>query len=382
MSIYLDYNASSPIDDKVLDYMVNVYRSAYGNSDSRTHDHGDNARQIVEKARKQVAALLKCQTSEVFFTSGATESNNLAILGLRDYSAEIGKNQIITTSIEHKAIIEATEQLAKQGFRTDYVDPQKDGRICAKDVLARVTEKTLLVSVMHANNETGAIQPVLDIGKALSEKNILFHVDGTQSCGKLVEEIQNMQYDMLSLSAHKMYGPQGVGAIVLKRKKHKLPPVKAIMFGGPQEHRLRPGTVPVALVAGLGKACELVLCEHEKNIENCYKIKQELLKTLESSGLEFVINGDIKYSMPNTLNVCMKGISSEALMLASKQYCSLSNGSACTSSDYTPSHVLKAMGISDEDVLSSIRISWSGMQDKEKIISGFKKVLDIARNMV
>ena len=210
MSVYLDYNASAPIDMRVLDKMVDVYKNSYGNADSRTHQYGESAREIVENARKQVANLLNIRPDEVFFTSGATESNNIAIQGLVEYAEKSGKKHIVTTSIEHKAVLETVKHLEDKGFMVDYVSPDRSGRIDADAVLEKVTERTLLVSVMHVNNETGIIQPVLEIGKELADRDVLFHIDATQSCGKLVDEIKELDYNMLSFSAHKFGGPQAV----------------------------------------------------------------------------------------------------------------------------------------------------------------------------
>lgn len=252
--IYLDYNASTPIDKRVIDVMVDVYRNSYGNADSRTHEYGENARKIVEDSRQLVANLLGVKKDEVFFTSGATESDNIAILGLREYAESQNKKHIITTSIEHKAVIEPTQVLSKNGFDVTYIKPDESGRVNADDVLNAVREDTLLVSVMHANNETGVIQPVTEIGEELSKKGVLFHIDAAQSFGKLVDELKNTKYDMLSASAHKMYGPQGIGTLVLRKKRYKLPPVKSIMFGGSQEHGLRPGNYSDSLDCRIWKS--------------------------------------------------------------------------------------------------------------------------------
>lgn len=257
MSIYLDFNSTTPIDERVLDCMIDVYKHTIGNADSRTHDFGENARQVVENARNQVAHILGVKKDEVFFTSGATESNNIAIQGLKEYGEKNHKMHIVTTSIEHKAVLESAKAMEKLGFEVQFLDPDIDGKISVESVLDAVRDDTLLVSVMHVNNETGIIQPIKEIGDLLSERNVLFHVDATQSFGKLVKELQEVKYNMLSMSAHKIGGPQGIGALILRKQRYKLPPVKAIMYGGQQEHGIRPGTTPVALVAGLGKACEL-----------------------------------------------------------------------------------------------------------------------------
>ena len=381
MRVYLDYNASTPVDERVLECMIDVYRNHIGNADSRTHQFGEDTRSIVELARKQVADLLGVNADEVFFTSGATESNNIAIQGLREYAENSGKNHIVTTAIEHKAVLETLKQLEKEGFMVDFIDPDQFGRVKPEDVLNKVTEQTLVVSVMHVNNETGMIQPVQEIGEELSKRGILFHVDATQSCGKLVEEIKNLKYNMLAFSAHKLQGPQGVGVLVLRKKSYKLPPVKAIMYGGQQERGIRPGTIPVALVAGCGKACELAVTEYQSNLEQANQLKEELINILRESGLSYHINGDQTYCVPGTLNVCIEGVSSEALMISSKQFCGISNGSACTSKSYSPSYVLSAMGIPVEQIESSVRISWGHGVDQDEVLNGFRALINVAKQM-
>ena len=381
MGIYLDYNASSPIDNRVINIMVDVYRNYFGNADSRTHDYGDNARRIVEDARKDVANLLDINRDEVFFTSGATESNNLAILGIKKFGLQNGRKHIITTSIEHKAVLESAKSLVEDGFEVDFISPDLSGRIDSNLVLSKVRNDTLLVSIMHVNNETGIIQPVQDIGESLKKTDVLFHVDATQSCGKLVKEIRKMHYDMMSISAHKMYGPQGIGALILKKKRYKLPPISPIMYGGHQEHGLRPGTTPVALAAGFGKAC-LIASEEYIQYANIYnKIKRIILDLLSNSGLSYVINGDQKYCIPNTINISIQGVSSEALMLSSKQYCGISNGSACTSKEYSLSYVLQAMGIPNERIENALRISWGAGTDINAVEKNFKDLLQVAKNL-
>lgn len=381
MSIYLDYNASAPIDLRVLDHMVDIYKNYTGNADSRTHNYGERARSVVEEARKQVASLLGVTSDEIFFTSGATESNNIAIRGLLDYAKSTGKKHIISTAIEHKAVLETVKYLAKEGFDVGLIKPDKSGRISAEDVINSVRDDTLLVSVMHVNNETGIIQPVKEIGEALDQRGVLFHVDATQSCGKLVEEIRELKYNMLSFSAHKLMGPQGVGVLVLKKKRYKLPPVKNIMFGGQQEHGIRPGTIPVALVAGCGMACDIANKEYKDNAKKAKDIKRELIEELDNSQIDYVINGDSSFCVDTTINVSFKGVSSEALMIAAKQFCAISNGSACTSKNYDPSYVLTAMGIDKEEIESSVRISWGADTDKGAAIAGLRELLEIAKQI-
>ena len=381
MSIYLDYNSSAPIDSRVIDTMVDVYRNVIGNADSRTHDFGNRAREITEESRGHFADLLGVQKSEIFFTSGATESNNIALQGLREYAVKNGKMHIVTSSIEHKAVLETAKHLAKEGFQVDFIDPDLSGRVSAEKILASVRDDTLLVSLMHVNNETGIIQPVQEVGETLAKKGVLFHIDATQSFGKLVEELRSTHYDMLSMSAHKISGPQGVGALVLRRKSYKLPPIKQIMYGGQQEHGIRPGTTPVALVAGLGKACEIVLAEYADANAHCQTIKNQIIQLLNNSDVNYKIIGDQNFCVPSTLNVCFPGVSAEALMISTKQYCGISNGSACNSSSYEPSYVLSAMGLPEAEIESCVRLSWGAGTDLNELTESIKNMLSVAKSL-
>ena len=381
MSTYLDYNGSAPIDQRVLDVMIEVYKGTIGNADSRTHNHGESARLVVENARKQVAELLGISSGEVFFTSGSTESNNIAIQGLMEYAEETGKKHIITTAIEHKAVLETVKALEKKGYDVEFVDPDRSGIVNSEDILSKVREDTLLVSVMHVNNETGMIQPVEHIGKVLAEKKILFHVDATQSCGKLIDEIRTLNYNMLSFSAHKFQGPQGIGVLVLRKDGYRLPPIKGIMYGGQQEHGIRPGTIPVALVAGCGYACEIATQEYDHNKEKLDSLKKVVLKIFDESGIDYHFNGDQRHCVNSAVNICIPGVVSEALMIMAKQYCSISNGSACTSKNYFPSYVLKAMGIPEEEIECSVRISWGPDTSENELKKNLVKLIEIAKQI-
>lgn len=381
MGIYLDYNATTPIDDRVLAEMVDVYRNSYGNADSRTHDYGENARKIVDRARERVANLLSVDKGEVFFTSGSTESSNIAIQGLKSHALKTGKKHVITSAIEHKAVLSTVKSLEEEGFEIDIVQPGEDGRVDLNSVVEKIRDDTLIVSLMHANNETGIIQPVEELGEILGKKGIFFHVDATQTCGKLVPELKRVKYDMLSMSAHKLYGPQGVGALVLKKKRYKLPPIKAIMYGGQQEHGIRPGTTPVALVAGLGKACELAEMEYAENSASLIRTKNVVMELLQNSNIEYTVNGNQNYCLSNTINLSFKGVESEALMLSSKQYCGISNGSACTSHDYSPSYVLQAMGLDEERLSEAIRISWGPKTDVKELEKELMELINVAKGL-
>lgn len=381
MSVYLDYNSSAPIDERVVEYMFETYKNIIGNADSRTHEFGNQARIITEEARGKVADVLKIEKSEVFFTSGATESINLAIQGLREYGLQSGKKHIITSSIEHKAGLETVKYLGSCGFDVDFIDPEPSGRISVQRVIGAVREDTLMVSLMHVNNETGIIQPVDELGAYLSGKGVFFHIDATQSFGKLVDELRSCKYDMLSMSAHKIGGPQGIGALILRRNRYKLPPIKPLMFGGQQEHGLRPGTTPVALVAGLGKACEIAISEYQGSYTRCLEIKREIMDLIDASGIAYKLIGDQEYCIPSTLNICFLGVSAEALMLSTKQYCGISNGSACNSNSYNASHVLTAMGIPEAEIECCVRLSWGANIDCDALLKALSELLQTAKNL-
>ena len=382
MSIYLDWNASAPIAPEVVETMMEVYRNQIGNADSRTHAYGEAVRAVVEHARKQVAALLGVTSAEVFFTSGATESSNIAIQGLAAYAETSGKRHIITSAIEHKAVLETVKAMGWRGFDVDIVAPEPSGRVAKEKIMEKLRTDTLLVSLMHVNNETGVIQPVEELGAELEKREILFHVDATQSCGKLVDELRRLKYRMLSFSAHKMRGPQGVGVLVLKKRDYKLPPVKAILYGGEQERGIRPGTIPAALAAGCGKACELAAMRYKEDSRKLQQIKAMLLQMIDEAGLAYSVNGDAEFSLPSTLNLSLHSISAEALMIAARGGCAISNGSACTSKSYAPSYVLAAMGVPEEQIESSIRLSWGAETDRALFKTEFAKLLTAAKALV
>lgn len=358
MAVYLDYNASTPIDERVLERMVEVYRSHYGNADSRTHIFGADAKEIVSSARKTIADILAVDSMDVFFTSGSTESNNMAILGLLDYALESGRNHFITTSIEHKSVLEAMKYLQEKGCVVDFVSPDASGRIRPEQILGLVSDKTLLVSMMHVNSETGVIQPIEEVGAALAGTKSYFHVDATQGFGKLNDSLRKTKYNMLSITAHKLSGPQGVGAFIMRRDRtYRRPPIKQLMYGGQQERGYRPGTTPVALVAGFALAAELCDKESVAHMERCKEIKQDFLDTIQ--GLSYTLNGDQEHCLPSTINISFHGVDAEGIFLAVKEDYAFSNGSACNSGGHAPSYVLTSMGLDEARINEAIRISWN-----------------------
>jgi len=356
MVVYLDCNATTPVDPEVEREFLRYVREEFGNAGSRTHEYGTRAKQAVQRARDQVAAVVKCQREEVIFTSGATESNNLALLGLREHGEKTRRKHIITTAIEHKAVLEPLEYLAERGFSVTLLKPEADGAVSATSVASALRPDTLLVSVMHVNNETGVIQAVDEIANVLAKHETFFHVDAAQGFGKRIPDLQNSRIDLISISGHKIYAPKGIGALVVRRRGYERPPLMPLAFGGGQERGLRPGTLPVALIVALGKAAELALRDGEKRTARCAAIKQEALAAFGKVG--GIPTGSPAKSVASTLNIAVPGLDSEAVMLALKDVMAISNGSACTSHNYTVSHVLTAMGLSEDQVKGALRLSW------------------------
>lgn len=356
MPIYLDCNATTPLEPEVKDILLHYLTEEYGNEGSRTHEFGARAKQAVQKARDQVASVVGAQRDEVIFTSGATESNNLAILGLRQAGDESGRRHIITTQIEHKAVLEPCEALEAEGFEIERLPVGSSGWVDPKRVQQALRPDTLLVSIMQVNNETGIRQPINDIADALANHHAYFHTDAAQGFGKDIKSLIHPRIDLISLSGHKLYAPKGIGALVARRRGYDRPPLQPLMRGGGQERGLRPGTLPVALVAALGKAAELAQRNHSSRAETCRQIRDDALNAL--SGLDFALTGDQSRAMGHTLNLRIPGLDSEALMVAIKDLVAISNGSACTSSSYSPSHVLTTMGMSEHDANQCVRMSW------------------------
>ncbi len=375
--VYLDYNATTPMDPRVLEAMIPWFL-APSNAGSRTHVYGQRAKDAVENARKQVADLLGAKPEEVFFTSGATESNNIAILGLQQYGEKTGRKHIISTTIEHKAVLEPLERMRSLGFDVEFAPVTHGGYVEPESIQRMLRPDTLLVSVMHANNETGVLQPVHEIAEIIAtfqrptstkgEIPTLFHTDAAQTFGKEVDALRSLQCDMISISGHKIYGPQGIGALYVRRHGAQKRPVEALIYGGGQERSLRPGTVPVALAVGLGEAARLASLDWKERLAAAEAARAQFLETLKS--IDHTINGDVTRSLPHVVNVSVHGVESEALMMAAANEFAVSNGSACTSSSYKPSHVLLAMGLSAEATESAVRLSW-GSQTTQIPIDSF-----------
>lgn len=357
--IYLDCNATTPIEPRAAEVAREYLEEEFGNSGSRTHEYGAKAKSAVARARSAVAELLGADDDEVIFTSGATESNNLAILGLAEYGLREGKRHLITSAQEHKAVLEPIEKLRSRGFEVTILAPDGEGLIGAEHLKAALRPDTLLVSLMHVNNETGVIQPLSEYVEVLRSHSAFLHVDAAQSFGKLVEPLMDKRIDLISASGHKVYAPKGVGFLLARCRDYNDPPLEPLMYGGGQEKGVRPGTLPVHLVAALGEAVRIAQKTHNKRMAVCSKIKEQALKELVAAG--GVTNGDQASCIASTLNISFPGLDSEALILQLKDQVAISNGSACTSSNYSFSHVLTSMGLSKDRIRGSLRISWCHM---------------------
>lgn len=355
--VYLDCNSTTPVDARVEAEIVLHLSTEFGNAGSRTHDFGLRAKKAVQTAREEVAQVLRARAEEVIFTSGATESNNLAIFGLAQFGERVSRQHIVTTQIEHKAVLEPLAELARRGFEITYARPTGGGWVDPEEVRRCIRPDTLLVSVMQINNETGVVQPIPEIADLLADQPLFFHVDAAQGFGKQIAPLRNPRIDLLSISAHKIFGPKGVGALVMRRRGYERPPLTPLLFGGGQERGLRAGTLPVALIVGLGLASRIAASEAEERAGACRRYRRQVLDALLP--LDPVLNGDQQRVLPHVLNLSFPGLDSEAVILALKDIVAISNGSACTSQSYSPSHVLAAMGVEKEVLTGAIRLSWS-----------------------
>lgn len=359
MAIYLDCNATTPVEPSVSSLVMRFLEKDFGNAASPVHDYGVFALAAVEHARGLVAEVIKARRDEVIFTSGATESNNLAILGLAEAGIQSGRRHLITTAIEHKAVLEPFEEMARLGFDVEILPARPDGRFDPQQLSERLRPDTLLVSTMQVNNETGTVQPLKDVADILSNHSAWWHVDAAQGFGKELEQLRHPRIDLISISGHKIYGPKGIGALIARKRDRQFPPIRPLMFGGGQEQGLRPGTLPVPLIAGLGEAAKLAILKNSERIEKCRTFRGKALAALQAIGAEQ--NGAEASSLPHVLNVSLPGINSERAITVLKGIIALSSTSACTSHTRTPSHVLASMGLTPEKVECSIRLSWCHM---------------------
>jgi cysteine desulfurase len=349
--IYMDYQSTTPTDPRVVEAMLPYFTEKFGNPHSRSHSYGWESEEAVEIARSQVAKLIGAEAKEIIFTSGATESNNLALKGVARFNKD-QKNHIITLTTEHKCIIDACRHLEEEGFKVTYLAPDKEGMIKLEELKAAITDQTSIISVMAVHNEIGVIQPLEEIGRICKEHKIFFHTDMAQGFGKIPIDVQKCNIDLASISGHKIYGPKGVGALYVRRKPRvRLEP---IINGGGQERGMRSGTVPTPLVVGLGKAAEIALNEMETENIRIQKLHDRFLDKITSSAKDIFLNGSKLHHHPGNINLSFAYIEGESMILAIKDL-AVSSGSACTSSSLEPSYVLKSIGVGDELAHTSIR---------------------------
>ena len=364
LPIYFDNHATTQVDPRVLEAMLPYFTGKFGNAASRNHSFGWAGEEAVENARTQVASLIGASPKEIIFTSGATESDNLMIKGVASMYKEKG-NHIITQAIEHKAVLDTCKRLEKEGFEVTYLPVQRDGRVDPEDVRKAITPKTILITIMYANNEIGVINPISEIGKIAREHGIFFAVDGVQAVGKIPVDVQKDNIDLLAISAHKIYGPKGVGALYVRRRNPRVQ-LAAIIDGGGHERGMRSGTLNVPGIVGLGAACEIAQKEMPEEAERLRKLRDRLRAGLESKLDEIFINGSMEHRLPNNLNMSFAYVEGESLLMGINDI-AVSSGSACTSATLEPSYVLKALGVGEDLAHTSIRFGLGRFNTDEEV---------------
>jgi cysteine desulfurase len=364
LPVYLDNHATTPVDPRVLDAMLPYFREVFGNSASRNHEFGWKAEEAVEKSRAQIAKLINASPKEIIFTSGATESDGLAIRGIAEMYREKG-NHIITQVTEHKAVLDTCKRLEKEGYEVTYLPVQKDGRISLDDLRRAITPKTILITIMYANNEIAVVQPINEIGKIAKEKGIFFHTDAVQAVGKIPVDVQKDGIDLLSISAHKIYGPKGVGALYVRRRNPRVQLVAQIDGGG-HERGMRSGTLNVPGIVGLGKACELCMNEMAEEAVRLKALRDRLTKAIMSQLDETFINGSMEHRLPHSVNISFAYVEGESMLMGINDI-AVSSGSACTSATLEPSYVLKALGVGEDLAHTSIRFGIGRFNTEEEV---------------
>lgn len=378
LPIYMDNHATTPLDPRVLEAMMPYLTGKFGNAASRNHSFGWEAEQAVETARQQIAKLIGATAKEIIFTSGATESNNLAIKGIAEMYKERG-NHIITQVTEHKAVLDTCKRLEKYGYRVTYLPVKADGLIDLEDLKKAIDDKTILVTIMAANNEIGVIQPVAEIGKLCKERGVLFHTDAVQAVGKVPVDVNAMNIDVLSLSAHKIYGPKGVGALYVRRRNPRVQ-IAAQIDGGGHERGMRSGTLNVPGIVGLGKACEIAGAEMEVETARLLAMRDNLKEKLESQ-LDYIhVNGSMEHRLPGNLNMSFVYVEGESLLMGINDI-AVSSGSACTSATLEPSYVLKALGLGDDVAHSSIRFGLGRFNTQAEVDYVADKLIDVVKKL-
>ncbi len=378
LPIYMDNHATTPTDPRVVDAMLPYFTEKFGNAASRNHSFGWAGEEAIETARAQVASLIGATPKEIIFTSGATESDNLMIKGVAEMYREKG-NHIITQAIEHKAVLDTCKRLEKYGYEVTYLPVQKDGRVDPEEVRKAITPKTILITVMYANNEIGSINPIMEIGKIAKEHGIIFGVDGVQAVGKIPVDVQKDNIDLLAISAHKIYGPKGVGALYVRRRNPRVQ-LSAIIDGGGHERGMRSGTLNVTGIIGLGKACEIAQQEMGQEAERLRALRDRLKAGLEAKLDEVFINGSWEHRLPNNLNMSFAYVEGESLLMGINDI-AVSSGSACTSATLEPSYVLKALGVGEDLAHTSIRFGLGRFNTAEEVDYVIEKMVQVVTKL-
>jgi cysteine desulfurase len=378
LPIYFDNHATTQLDPRVLEAMMPYFTTVFGNAASRNHQFGWEAEEAVEKARKQIADLIGATPKEIVFTSGATESNNLALKGIAEMYAERG-NHIITQATEHKAVLDTCKRLEKEGVRVTYLPVKQDGLSDLDQLRDAITDKTILISIMYANNEIGVVQPIQEISKIAKEKGVLFHTDAVQAVGKIPVNVIADGIDVLSLSAHKLYGPKGVGALYVRRRNPRVQ-ITAQIDGGGHERGMRSGTLNVPGIVGLGAACEIANREMAEESKRLRFLRDKLKDKLMSQLDEVYINGSMEHRLPHNLNISFAYVEGESLLMGINDI-AVSSGSACTSATLEPSYVLKALGAGDDLAHSSIRFGLGRFNTEEEVDYVANKVVDVVSKL-
>jgi cysteine desulfurase len=373
LPIYMDNHATTPVDPRVVESMLPYFGEKFGNAASRNHEFGWVAEEAVENARGQIARLINATPKEIVITSGATESTNLAIKGVAEMYREKG-NHIITQVTEHKATLDTCKRLEKYGYEVTYLPVQKDGRINLDELRHAITPKTILISIMYANNEIGVVQPIAEIGKIAKEKGVFFHVDGVQAVGKIPVDVQADGIDLMSISGHKIYGPKGVGALYVRRKNPRVQ-LSAIIDGGGHERGMRSGTLNVPGIVGLGKACEICQQEMAKESKELRRLREKLTHSIMSRLDETFINGSMEHRLPHNINISFAYVEGESLLMGINDI-AVSSGSACTSATLEPSYVLKALGVGEDLAHTSIRFGIGRFNTEEEVDYVADRVVD------
>jgi len=376
--IYFDNHATTPTDPRVVDAMLPYFTTKFGNAASRNHSFGWEAEKAVDNARKQIADLIGATSKEIIFTSGATESDNLAIKGVAEMYAEKG-NHIITAATEHKAVLDTCKKLEKHGYRVTYLPVKADGLVDLDMLRESITDKTILITLMYANNEIGVIQPVKDIGKIAHEKGVLFHTDGVQAAGKVPVDVIKDNIDLMSMSAHKIYGPKGVGALYVRRKSPRVQ-ITAQMDGGGHERGMRSGTLNVPGIVGMGEACGICHREMPEESKRLSHLRDKLRNTFETELDEVFINGSMEHRLPHNLNMSFAYVEGESLLMGINDV-AVSSGSACTSATLEPSYVLKALGVGDDLAHTSIRFGLGRFNTEEEVDYVAGRVIEVVRKL-